>query len=120
MADKNYTWHKIADHLHELNFSDNHIALAEVKGKKICLGQYNNRLFAFTWKCPHAGGMLSEGYIDALGNVVCPVHRYKFNMENGHNTSGEGYYLKRWPAEQREDGVYVQMEENGGLFGWLK
>jgi 3-phenylpropionate/trans-cinnamate dioxygenase ferredoxin subunit len=52
---------------------------------------------------------MADGYIDALGNIVCPVHRYKFNLQNGRNTSGEGYYLKRWAAEEREDGVYVNL-----------
>jgi hypothetical protein len=64
--------------------------------------------------------MMSEGYIDALGNVVCPMHRYKYDVRNGRNTSGEGYYLTHWPVETREDGVYVGMETKGGLFGWFK
>jgi hypothetical protein len=28
-------------------------------------------------------------------------------MENGRNTSGEGYYLKTYPIEIREDGIYI-------------
>ena len=111
------TWYHIAEHPNELNFSDNNIAVTEVKGKKICIGKFNDKLFAFAFKCPHAGGFLADGYIDAIGNVVCPLHRYKYNIENGRNTSGEGYYLKHWKVEEREDGVYVEMEERG-LFGW--
>lgn len=113
------TWHKIADHINELNFSDNNIAVVEIKGKKICVGKFNDDTFAFAYKCPHAGGILADGYIDAVGNVVCPLHRYKFDMKNGRNSSGEGYYLKHWPVEIREDGVYVEMKEKKGLFGWL-
>ena len=113
------TWHKIADHINELNFSDNNIAVAEVNGKKICVAKFNQQVFAFTYKCPHAGGILADGYIDALGSIVCPLHRYKYDMKNGRNVSGEGYYLKHWPVEIKEDGVYVHMEQ-GGLFGWFK
>ena len=120
MAEKEYTWHKVADYLPELDFADNNIAVAEVKGKKICIARFGEKVFAFAYKCPHAGGILAQGYIDALGNVVCPLHRYKFAMSNGRNTSGEGYYLKHWPVEIREEGVYVGMETGGGLFGWLK
>jgi 3-phenylpropionate/trans-cinnamate dioxygenase ferredoxin subunit len=64
--------------------------------------------------------MLAEGFIDALGNIVCPLHRYKYNMENGRNVSGEGYYLKHWPVQIKEDGIFVGVEETSGLFGWLK
>jgi nitrite reductase/ring-hydroxylating ferredoxin subunit len=118
MSEKKYTWHHIADHPGELEFSDNNIALVEVKGKKICIGRFQNNLFAFAFKCPHAGGILADGFIDATGNVVCPLHRYRYDIKNGRNTSGEGYYLKHWPIEIRDDGVYVGME-TGGLFGFL-
>ena len=117
MLEKKHNWHKIADHINELKFADNNIAIAQVNGKKICIGKYNQALFAFAYKCPHAGGVLADGYIDALGNIVCPLHRYKYNMQNGRNVSGEGYYLKHWPVEIREDAVYVGMEERQGLFG---
>ena len=120
MPEKKTIWHKVANHPNEIDFTQNNIGLAEVKGKSICIGKYREGLFAFAYKCPHAGGILADGYIDVLGNVVCPLHRYKYNLQNGRNVSGEGYFLKHWPVELREDGVYVGMEETGGLFGWLK
>ena len=118
--EKKYNWHKIADHITDLEFADNNMASAELNGKKICVGKYKEELFAFAWKCPHAGGLLADGYIDALGNVVCPLHRYKYNMQNGRNVSGEGYYLKHWPVESRDDGIYVSMEEGGGFWNIFK
>ena len=120
MTEKKYTWYKIADHINEIVFAENNIAVEDMNGKKICVAKFKEKVFAFSYKCPHAGGMLADGHIDALGNVVCPLHRYKYDMRNGHNVSGEGYYLKHWPVELRDDGVFVGMEERGGLFGWLK
>jgi len=116
MPEKKYSWHKIADHINELDFAENNIALAEIKGKKICIGKFKEGVFAFAHKCPHAGGFLSEGYIDALGNVVCPIHRYKYDMKNGRNISGEGYYLKNWPVELRENGVFVGLEDSSSFW----
>jgi 3-phenylpropionate/trans-cinnamate dioxygenase ferredoxin subunit len=120
MTEKKITWHKIAEHITDLNFAGNNIATAELNGKKICIGKFKEALFAFAWKCPHAGGFLADGYIDALGNVVCPLHRYKYNMQNGRNVSGEGYYLKHWPVESREDGIYVGVESEGGFWNIFK
>jgi nitrite reductase/ring-hydroxylating ferredoxin subunit len=111
-------WIKIAGSIEEISFGSNNLAEVDADGKKICLGRREDELFAFAYKCPHAGGYLSEGYVDALGNVVCPIHRYKFCMKNGRNVSGEGYYLKHWPVEVREEGVFVGMEKNK-LFGLL-
>ena len=85
------TWYKVADHINELDFADNNIAVTELKGKKICIARYQESVFAFAYKCPHAGGILAEGY-----------------------------YLKHWPVENREEGVYVGMQESSGFFGWLK
>jgi nitrite reductase/ring-hydroxylating ferredoxin subunit len=112
VKEKKLTWHKIADHINEIEFGENNIAVREVNGKTICLGKFNNNLFAFAYKCPHAGGLLADGYIDAIGNVVCPQHRYKYDMKNGRNVTGEGYYLKNWPVEIRDEGIYVGFEES--------
>lgn len=116
MADKKYTWLKIADHICDLGFADNNIAVAEWEGKNICIGKFKDSVFAFAYKCPHAGGILAEGYIDSLGNVVCPLHRYKYDLKNGRNVSGEGYFLKNWPVEVREDGVFVGLEADKGIW----
>jgi nitrite reductase/ring-hydroxylating ferredoxin subunit len=113
---KEFTWHKIASTIEELDFASNNIALTEVNGKKICIGKFKENIFAFAHKCPHAGGVMADGFIDALGNVVCPIHRYKYDMKNGRNVTGEGYYLKNWPVELRNDGVFVGMEKTGSFW----
>jgi len=109
-------WIKISESQNELPFAPNDIALANADGKTICIARHDGKLFAFPQKCPHAGGYFTDGYIDPQGNVVCPLHRYKFCLSNGRNVSGEGYYLKHWPVEIREDGVYVGLEADK-LFG---
>jgi nitrite reductase/ring-hydroxylating ferredoxin subunit len=107
MSSPNYKWHKIAESAAELLAGGNRISVAEINGKKVCVTEYNQQWYGFAYKCPHASGLMAEGYIDAVGNIVCPVHRYKFSLLNGRNTSGEGYYLKTYPVELREDGIYV-------------
>ena len=82
----------------------------ELGGRLLCLGRHNGALYAFAAKCPHASARFTGGYIDARGNVVCPLHRYKFCIRNGRNVTGEGYFLKHWKVEERSDGVYVWME----------
>ena len=114
-----YKWHKVADNPEEISFSPNGLTEIEVNGKRICLGLHNNSIHACTHKCPHAGGTLAEGYLDATGNIVCPLHRYKFSMQNGRNISGEGYYLKTFPVEIRNEGVFIGIADSS-LFGWLK
>ncbi|KIC94835.1 Rieske (2Fe-2S) protein [Flavihumibacter solisilvae] len=104
---KQYQWIKVADDLADLQFASNQVAMAELNGTPICIGRYRDQLFAFAAKCPHAGGLLSEGRIDAAGNIICPLHGYRFAIRNGCNMSGEGYYLRHWPVEIKDNGVYV-------------
>jgi nitrite reductase/ring-hydroxylating ferredoxin subunit len=104
-------WIKIADSVDSIPFKENNLAEVDADGKTICIGRSGNEIFAFAQKCPHAGGYLVEGSVDGNGNVTCPIHRYKFCMKNGRNVTGEGYYLKHWKVELREEGVFVEMEK---------
>ncbi len=116
MSEKKYKWHKVAESKEEL-FSSGRVLQEVIVGQKtICIGIYQDRLFGCAHKCPHAGGRMAAGWLDAMGNIVCPLHRYRFNTSNGRNVSGEGYYLKTYPVETREEGVFIGLEENKG---WL-
>ncbi|RYF88008.1 MAG: (2Fe-2S)-binding protein [Chitinophagaceae bacterium] len=117
--EKKYNWFKVAETMAELQLPANGLAEIHVNGKKICVAFANNALHACAAKCPHAGGPMAGGYMDALGNIVCPTHRYKFSLKNGRNTSGEGYFLKTYPVDERADGIFVGLEENN-ISNWLK
>lgn len=115
---KKYIWHKIAASIAEISFSPGGLVEIKVAGKTICVSLKNDTVNACTYKCPHAGGILADGFIDAAGNIVCPLHRYKFSLQNGRNVSGEGYYLKTFPIEVRPEGVFVGFEEKNSIFNW--
>lgn len=117
--EKKYKWHKIAGSVHEIQFNSSGLHEVDIAGKRICLAKGSNRgVFACTAKCPHAGGVMATGEIDSQNNIICPLHRYKFSLEKGRNVSGEGYYLKTFPVEMREDGVYVGIEDIS-LLKWI-
>lgn len=112
MANEELNWIKVAESELEFDFQLNNITEVMAGEKKICIARFQQKLFAFSNKCPHASGLFVNGYIDALGNVVCPIHRYKFCMHNGRNVTGEGYFLKSWAVQIRENGIYVGLEKN--------
>ena len=115
MASKTIKWFKVADNSGEIAWQDNGLAVAEAGGRKITLARTADGILACAYKCPHASGILADGFIDALGNIVCPLHRYKFNLSNGRNVSGEGYYLKVYAIEERAAGIFVGFEESSWL-----
>jgi 3-phenylpropionate/trans-cinnamate dioxygenase ferredoxin subunit len=116
MTEKKIHWFKVAEDAALLPWQDNNMCQIEADGKKITMARFGGQFHAFAQKCPHASGIMADGYIDAQGQVVCPVHRYRFNMQNGRNTSGEGYYLKTYLAEERPDGIYIGVEQKGWWF----
>jgi len=115
----NIAWEKIADSIEAIPFQANQMCIVAAHGKSITLATYQNQLYAFAHKCPHASGIMATGFIDAAGNAVCPLHRYKFNIANGRNTSGEGYYLATYLVEVRpNDGIYIGMKQSSWR-NWL-
>lgn len=108
--EKVYDWIKIAEHIDEMDFGTNGIAVTKIEEKKICIGKNKEAFFAFSFTCPHAGGILAEGCINTTGHVVCPLHGYTFNIQTGYNISGEGYHLKHWPVQIKAEGVFIGMD----------
>ena len=118
MGFKKYKWHKVAGDVADLKWTKGNIAEVQVDGKTFCVGRFQDGFFGFSYLCPHAGAPLSSGHIDGACRVVCPVHSLKFNLKDGRDANGDGYRMKTYPVEVREDGIYMGFEE-GGLFKWF-
>jgi 3-phenylpropionate/trans-cinnamate dioxygenase ferredoxin subunit len=85
-------------------------------GKHYCLVRSGEQLYVLDDKCPHAGGLLSNGWCDGLGNIVCPFHRYRYKLDSGQLAKGKGYYVNSYPLEMRNDGLYIAVERRGWFF----
>jgi 3-phenylpropionate/trans-cinnamate dioxygenase ferredoxin subunit len=117
MSEAKLKWYKIALSIEELPWKENNLAVVEAGGKKVTIARHENNVFACAYQCPHASGILSEGFIDRNGNLICPVHRYKFSLLNGRNVTGEGYFLNTYDILNNEDGIYVGFEDTS-LLRW--
>jgi 3-phenylpropionate/trans-cinnamate dioxygenase ferredoxin subunit len=112
MSGNEMHWVLVTDAPLSLDWPDNQLLDLEVDGKKITLARFKEGYFAFAQKCPHASGRMAQGYINPLGQVICPLHRYAFDMKNGRNTTGEGYFLKTYPVELRPNGLFIGFKPN--------
>jgi nitrite reductase/ring-hydroxylating ferredoxin subunit len=82
-----------------------------VRGKKICFARTAQGLFAVNDKCPHNGASLGNGYCTTENTIVCPLHRYHFDLKTGRAKSGLGDVVDTYPIEVRADGVFVGLKE---------
>jgi NAD(P)H-dependent nitrite reductase small subunit len=56
--------------------------------------------------CPHRGGPLADGLIDAA-QVVCPLHNHAFRLADGHCTTGE-WSLQAYQVAVEDGEVVLQ------------
>ena len=104
-----FHWHKVfeKEEKEEDYLQIGNIIQAHFKGEKICITRTDKGMFAFSDRCPHNGASLSRGFCTDKNEVVCPLHRYSFDLQSGKATSGGAFAMKTFPLEFREDGVYV-------------
>ena len=75
--------------------------------KRVGLVKKQDKIHAYAALCPHAGAPLCDGWLDPLGRLVCPLHKYRFDPANGRNTTGEGYKLYTYQLEIRGEEIWV-------------
>jgi nitrite reductase (NADH) small subunit len=55
-----------------------------IAGRALCVANVHGKICVLDGTCPHEGGPLAEGFIEA-GKVVCPWHAYAFDPCTGEN-----------------------------------
>ena len=106
-------WHKVAE-LDEL--PERRVKTVTVGTLSLALVHYQGQYSAMDNRCPHQGGPLGEGSIEAGDDgecwLRCPWHGWDFDPltgkpPGGHEDSGQELY----EVEVRNDGVYVAIAQ---------
>ena len=77
-----------------------------INGRKLLLVHWNNNLHALEEHCPHHGASMVGGEVDD-GCLVCPRHRYRYDLETGRGRQPDGGNAAVYPIDVRNDVVYV-------------
>ena len=75
--------------------------------KEICLVRQHEELFAFQNECAHMGEALHRGNMNHLGEIVCPLHTYRFSIRSGEESDRRCQSIKTYPVIELPDGIYV-------------
>lgn len=81
--------------------------LVIANGQRICLVSTNKRFFAVQDSCTHSGASLSQGTINYLGEIICPLHNYCFNLHTGQELSSRSRDLKTYPLKIDDSGFFI-------------
>jgi 3-phenylpropionate/trans-cinnamate dioxygenase ferredoxin subunit len=98
---------------------DGGLAMVKVEGHVICLARRGEELFAVRNRCPHAGGPLHQGWLDAEGQLVCPWHRFKFCLDKPGEANADGYRLHSYPWRIVKEELQIGFPKKKKLFGWF-
>ncbi|MEJ6980188.1 Rieske 2Fe-2S domain-containing protein [Pedobacter sp. P351] len=109
-------WFKVFDS--EIVQHSDFIIAITVNGKKLCAIKSGDNFFFTQPYCPHAGAGLSGGWCKD-DKLICPFHRYEYDLKTGRGAPGQGDYIDIHPSEIRPDGVYVGLPEGFNLFKML-
>ncbi|QQR86851.1 MAG: Rieske (2Fe-2S) protein [Flavobacteriales bacterium] len=77
-----------------------------ISGRKLLLVRWNDHLYALEEQCPHHGASMIAGEVND-GCLVCPRHRYRYDLVTGRGRQPDGGNAAVYPIEVRHGGVFV-------------
>ena len=88
--------------------------LPERKIKKIQLGEnqlaglrIGEEVIVFQAFCPHRGASLLQANINGAGEIICPLHQYRFDLKTGSVKSGYCQDFQVYLTRLDEDGLKI-------------
>ena len=89
--------------------SVNRPQLLIVDGVRICLVLHDGKLSAVQDRCTHNGESLSKGTVNYIGEVVCPWHGHRFNLETGRESTERSQDLVTYPISNTPEGIFINL-----------
>ena len=80
----------------------------EAAGLRVAVFRTGGGVVALSGRCPHANGPLGLGWIEE-GEVVCPLHQWRFRLADGRCTTIRGNSVHRFRCEVRGEEVWVEV-----------
>jgi len=85
----------------------NQIKLLKVKGNRLCISNYNDKIFVTDDMCPHLGHPMHQGHLNPFGEIICSLHSYCFNLSTGDEMSNRCRAIKTYKVKIETNGVYL-------------
>ena len=102
-------WIRIFDNLNTAISVIPHTAskLVIIGDQRICLSNINSQFYAIKDACPHSGQSLSQGKINYLNEIVCPLHGYRFSLKHGQEGDHKCKDAQTYRVKVADDGVFI-------------
>jgi len=84
------------------------VRVFQLNDRKYCIAKYKDEFFAFEYLCPHQKHPLTQAQVTGFGEVVCPLHEYRFSLQYGLEANNKCTALKTYKLHINPDGVYLE------------
>lgn len=88
----------------------------EIRSRRICIVRKEEEWYALDAKCPHQGGPMAKGELSEQGELLCPWHRFAFDLQTGQCAKG-GYYLNTYELKWENESLYIRLPIRKSWFG---
>lgn len=79
---------------------------------ELCLVRTKNSFYAIKNKCPHQAFPLHNGLCTKDDEIICPYHRYKFDLKTGNSNSVNCLgKLQKYELKLNEKGLFIGIEK---------
>lgn len=85
---------------------DSRIKKVKLGNREIGIVRTGERVFGFNTFCPHRGASLIQGNIHS-GEIICPLHHYRFELKTGQAKMGDCSDLEIFPCHLSEEGLKI-------------
>jgi nitrite reductase (NADH) small subunit len=87
-----------------------HGRTVHVAGRNFAVYNRDGQFYALDDECPHRGGPLGAGMLDA-GKVVCPLHGWAFDPQTGVCDLRPDRPVKTYPVRVRDGQIEICIQE---------
>ena len=80
-----------------------------IKSHVISLAHVDDDFYAFEDSCPHKSVSLKDGTINYLGEIVCPLHNYQYDLKTGRECNSRTRDLKIYRIQINDEGFFIEV-----------
>lgn len=75
--------------------------------RSVCITRIAETFYLFENSCPHSGASLCDGALNHKNEVICPLHSYGFELQNGIEIQNRTRDLMIFKTRQDEEGLHI-------------
>lgn len=93
-------------------FPEGRVRKVQLGSLEIGILRKGDFFFGFELFCPHRGASLLNAFTNSAGELICPLHEYRFDLKTGHVKSGSCRELEMYSCKLTEQGLVIKIPEN--------